>query len=454
MPTVGVGSSRATGAEIFGGRPLLGRELLTSFISIESHPVSTVGVGFAYCLDQRSLMEFKSKLCSLHPSLQFTHEVESNMSLSFLDVLVERIVDGGFVTSVYRKPTFTGMCLQWDSYCPVKYKVGLVRCLVNRALRICSDAKLNDELEFLKGLFLNNGYPIGVVNKFVSRRAVIDVGKANTGQRVVFRLPYVGERHCDLERRVRSVVHRAFDDVNVVTVYNVRRAFMVMKDVLPTNLLSKVVHSFECRQCDSWCVGRTFQHLNARIKQHIPRHLLLSEMRSSRPRRGRPPKISAPVAREEPTPTVDTGCDSMLMNEVRSSRPRRGHPPKISAPVAREEPTLTVDTGCDSMLKNEVRRSLRLRNGKKCDGLVNGCDNTDSVTKTYQSSIAKHLSMNIECVKAYCDDCFSVLPRARSCRHLEVLESVYIHVQRPNLCVQKETVKPLLLFKSYLAPVS
>ena len=80
------------------------------------------------------------------------------------------------MTSVYRKPTFTGMCLQWDSYCPVKYKVGLVSCLVNRALHICSDAKLN-ELQFMKELFLNNGYPIGVVNKFVSSRAVIDDGK-------------------------------------------------------------------------------------------------------------------------------------------------------------------------------------------------------------------------------------------------------------------------------------
>ena len=371
---------------------------------------------FAYCLDQRSLMEFKSKLCSLHPSLQFTSEVESKMSLSFLDVLVERIVDGGFVMSVNRKPTFNGMCLQWDLYCPVKCKVGLVRCLVNRALRICSDAKLNDELEFLKELFLNNGYPIGVVKKFVSRRAVIDDGKVNTGQCVVFRLSYVRERHCDLERRVRSVVHRAFDDVNVVTVYKVRRAITVMKDVLPTNLLSKVVYSFECRQCDSWYVGRTLQHLNACIKQHVPRHLLFSEVRNSRPRRGRPPKISAPVARDEPTPTVDTGCDCLL--------------------------------------KNEVRMSLRSRNGKTCDGFVNGCDNTDSAARTYQSSTAKHLSMNIEYAKAYCDDCISFLSRARSCRHLEVLESVHIHVQRPNLCVQKETVKPLLLFKSHLAPVS
>ena len=106
------------------------------------------------------------------------------------------------------------------------------------------------------------------------------------------------------------------------------------------------------------------------------------------------------------------------------------------------------------MLKNEARRSLRIRNGKKCDGLVNGCDNTDSAAKTYQSSIAKHLSMNIECAKDYCDDCFSVLSCATSCRcHLEVLKSVYIHVQRPNLCIQKETVKPLLLFKFHLARV-
>ena len=252
----------------------------------------------------------------MHPSLQLLMKLNLTCPFLFLMFLLNVLLMlGGFVTSGYLKHTFTGMCLQWDSYCPVKYKVGLVRCVVNRALRICSDAKLKDELEFLKELFLNNGYLIGVVNKFLSRRAVIDDGKVNTGQRVVFRLPYVGEHHCDLEP---SVVHRAFDDVNVVTVYNVRRAFTVVKNVLPTNLPSKVVYSFECRQFDSSYVGRTLQHLNARIKQHVPRHLLLLEVRSSRPRRGRPPNISAPVAREETKPTVDTGCDSMLKNEVLS----------------------------------------------------------------------------------------------------------------------------------------
>ena len=66
----------------------------------------------------------------------------------------------------------------------------------------------------------------------------------------------------------------------------------------------------------------------------------------------------------------------------------------------------------------------------------------------------RYLSLNSERAKAYCDSCLSVLSRARSRRHLEVLESVYIHVQHPDLWVQKETVKPLLLFKSHLAPVT
>ena len=50
---------------------------------------------------------FFSHLNSLHPSLSFTYEKESNHSLPFLDVLVER-QDSKFQTYVYRKPTFIG----------------------------------------------------------------------------------------------------------------------------------------------------------------------------------------------------------------------------------------------------------------------------------------------------------------------------------------------------------
>ena len=50
---------------------------------------------------------FHVNLNQLHPTLNFTVEKEQNNSLNFLDVLVEK-GDTGFLTSIYRKPTFTG----------------------------------------------------------------------------------------------------------------------------------------------------------------------------------------------------------------------------------------------------------------------------------------------------------------------------------------------------------
>ena len=62
---------------------------------------------------------FLDSLNSLHPSLRFTFEKESNLALPFLDVLVEKS-PSKFITSIYRKPTFTGLYLRWNSFSPRK----------------------------------------------------------------------------------------------------------------------------------------------------------------------------------------------------------------------------------------------------------------------------------------------------------------------------------------------
>ena len=45
---------------------------------------------------------------SRHPNMKFTSELEENDILPFLDIKVIRLNDM-FVTSVYRKPTFSGV---------------------------------------------------------------------------------------------------------------------------------------------------------------------------------------------------------------------------------------------------------------------------------------------------------------------------------------------------------
>ena len=69
-----------------------------------------------------------------------------------------------FLTSVYRKPTFTGLYLDWHSFAPKSRKLNLIRCLSYRALNICSECKIENELRGIKDIFIDNGYPEDVID--------------------------------------------------------------------------------------------------------------------------------------------------------------------------------------------------------------------------------------------------------------------------------------------------
>ena len=55
--------------------------------------------------------------------MKFTYEVENENKLAFLDVKVSR-EKGKFCTSIYRKPTFSGLYMNFESFMPESYKKG------------------------------------------------------------------------------------------------------------------------------------------------------------------------------------------------------------------------------------------------------------------------------------------------------------------------------------------
>ena len=54
------------------------------------------------------ILQFRDYFNVCHPKMSFSHVVERDGKLSFLDVNVFR-EEGQFVTNVYRKPTFSGV---------------------------------------------------------------------------------------------------------------------------------------------------------------------------------------------------------------------------------------------------------------------------------------------------------------------------------------------------------
>ena len=78
-------------------------------------------------------------MSSKHQNINFTFEQENIGSLLFLDVKIYR-KNSKFVTSVYRKPTFSGLFTNYESFIPT-YQKRILHTLVHRSFNICCDLK-------------------------------------------------------------------------------------------------------------------------------------------------------------------------------------------------------------------------------------------------------------------------------------------------------------------------
>ena len=115
------------------------------------------------------LQLFLTYLNSLHPNIKWTHEIEQNGIMSFLDVLVKRETDGSVTTSVYRKKTHSDRYLHFSSDHPLKDKIACLETLRCRAFAYCSSETLvKAELQHLQKVFIENGYPTNLVLQFLT----------------------------------------------------------------------------------------------------------------------------------------------------------------------------------------------------------------------------------------------------------------------------------------------
>ena len=100
-----------------------------------------------------------------HECLKFTSEAENDNSFSFLDIKITRH-NQQFKTSVYRKPTFSGVFMHYESYLDQTYKKSLIDNLLFRCFSICTDYTLfHLEVENLREILKKNSYPSGIKEK-------------------------------------------------------------------------------------------------------------------------------------------------------------------------------------------------------------------------------------------------------------------------------------------------
>jgi hypothetical protein len=231
---------------------------------------------FAFVRNGHCFQRLLDLFNSAHSNLSFTHECESNGSLSFLDVSVHRRSDGTLSTKTYRKPTFSGVYLNFHSFVPMSYKSGLVRTLSYRALRICSPEFIDAELRAISNILKMNSYPQTFIDKHKTTSIQTKVPVDTVGKKAVFlTVPFYGDAAAiQLKKKLNNIFDRFVPAAKPVILHKTCKIPVASpKDPLPEPLTPSVIYSFKC-SCGAAYIGRTSRSLAVRSREHVPKWLL------------------------------------------------------------------------------------------------------------------------------------------------------------------------------------
>ena len=240
--------------------------------------------------DHDHLTDLKKKLEETS-GLDFTTEISEGGKINYLDVFL----DGShrtYETSVYRKPTDIGKCLNGASICPDRYKDSVVKAYIHRAMTHCSSwSHVNVELRRVKQILTNNNYPIHVIDKHIqdALKTASERHPRQTEDMPVHRLFYkntMSPAYKTDEKVLRSIVLRHCRPVTPgdqlrLTIYyqnhTTRSLLMTNNPTRDTSMLKQtnVIYKYKCQIGDCALrpncsyIGLTTTSLSRRLTMHV-----------------------------------------------------------------------------------------------------------------------------------------------------------------------------------------
>ena len=213
---------------------------------------------------------------SKHNNINFTFEGEDNQCLPFLDVVVSR-TGGNFATSVFRKSTFSGLSTNYFSNIAMKYKLCSIITLLHRAYNVCSTYTLfHEEITFLKTYFVNNSYPMKLINcmvkrflnhKFETKSLVHTVAK----QKIYVNVPYIGIQSDKLLIDLKNLFSTFYPQIQTCFYFKNHftiGSFFKRHDSPEMLLRSSIVYKYTCHCCQQCYIGSSQLQMFRRIAQH------------------------------------------------------------------------------------------------------------------------------------------------------------------------------------------
>ena len=222
-----------------------------------------------------------------HPNLKFTVEKQRD-SIPFLDVQVS-VNENDITTEVYRKPTFTGVLLNYQAYCPSRWKHTLITGILHRTYNISSNWTIfNKEIKNVVNLLRKNGYPRKVIDtciqRFLNKKYNVNANvndnvndNRSDGPTRYVVIPYINGQSVKLRNRLHKVYKELNIDIRIVYKSFKVHNYFSLKDKTPHLMQSSVVYNYECQvDPESRYVGKTTRRLHQRVEEHVKNNSAIS----------------------------------------------------------------------------------------------------------------------------------------------------------------------------------
>ena len=227
----------------------------------------------------------------MHSNIKFTQEFEHNNHLPFLDVLIEK-ENSNFSLSTYRKSNHTGLYTKWSSFIPMKYKINLIKSLIDEAYKISSSYLImHNKFINISKMLKNNGFSLKIIDKHI--KIYLNNKHQDTNSRkqhpskasdYIFpvRLPFIGPISYQIQRELNQLFYKKFSDkqkplvIHETTKIQDYFRFKEKQSLLHNN---GVIYQLQC-SCTQTYFGQTQRNLISRLKEHHPSTTNNSEVSS------------------------------------------------------------------------------------------------------------------------------------------------------------------------------
>ena len=212
---------------------------------------------------------------SYHPRLKFTHEIESNNSINFLDLTIIRN-NQKIITNWYKKKSSSNRTLNYFSNHPLQLKINIIYNLVDRAIGLSDKRFHHNNLKIIKNILNENNYPKDFMTKFINKRLykfknqlIDNTHQSNCNKDVYIRMPKLQIPYNQNFFSKCKGILRSFNIIPIPKINKNNQNIVTLgKDKSIKWDKTGVVYKFNCKNCPVTYVGETKRSLNIRINEH------------------------------------------------------------------------------------------------------------------------------------------------------------------------------------------